>query len=485
MSNLLVFIGLINNNIMLEINKHNKMKGIRLTSLILVLIIPGLKLFAQADSIMRFSLVDAQNYAIENFFLAKNAALDIESSRKQVWEYTSLGLPQLNAGADYAHIPKIPTMNFPVTTLENNVPRTDQPVTGNEVYNNINLSTTAQVIELGVKNNINYNLMLTQLIFSGEYLVGLKASKTLVKLSEEAYEKTKIELKQLVANSYYTILVLKINEKLLSESADNLKKISDETTKTAEEGLLDKLDADQIKINVKRIENQLNLVQRQLDFMQNMFKYQLGLNETANIELTDSLKSLVENNLVISPQSYTFDLNSHIDYQLLNTQEELKLLSLKHEKSLYLPTLSGFYKYQDNTNSAAFNFTMKQMLGVSLSVPIFSSGHKIARVGEAKIALLQSQNMKSQGATRLIMEAQQASFDYSSALERFNNEKENFELSKRILESTTMKFKQGMISSMDLTLTNNQYLQAQLTYSSSILDLLNAKVKMDKAYSKL
>jgi outer membrane protein len=461
------------------------MSGFRTIIFVLTAILSGINLFAQSDTIMRFSLVDAQNYAIENFFVAQNAALDVESSKKQVWEYTSMGLPQLNAGADYVHIPTVPTMNFPITTLENNVPQTDQPVTGNEVHDNISLQTSPQVIELGVKDNISYNVMLTQLIFSGEYLVGLRASKALLKLSEETREKTFIELKQLVANSYYTILVLKINEKLLSESTDNLKKISDETNIIAENGLLDKMDADQVKISVKRIENQLNSVQRQLEFMQKMFKYQLGLTETANIELTDSLRTLIQNNLVVTPQSYSFDLNNHIDYKLLSTQEELSLLNLQHEKSLYLPTLSGFYKYQDNTNTAAFNFTMKNMLGISVSVPIFASGYKQARVGQAKIAFIQSQNMKSQEATRLIMEAQQASFDYSSALERFNNEKENFELSKLILESTTKKFRLGTVSSMDLTISNNQYLQAQLTYSGAVLDLLNAKVKMDKAYSKL
>jgi outer membrane protein len=451
----------------------------------LIVCFSALKLAAQSDTVMNFSLAEAQNYAIENYFLSQNAALEIQKSKKQVWEYTAMGLPQINAGADYTYIPEVPTMNFPITYLENNVPQTDQPVTGNQVYNGISLQMAPQIIELGVKNNISYNVMLTQLIFSGEYLVGLQASRTVVKLTEETYEKAQIEIKQLVANSYYTILVLKINEKLLSESTENLKKISEETTEIAEKGLLDKMDADQVKINVKRIENQLSTVQRQLEFMQKMFKYQLGLPETTTIVLNDSLKSLVDNNLLVTPEAYTFDLNSHIDYKLLTTQEELKLLNLQREKSLYLPTLSGFYQYQDNTNTAAFNFTMKHMVGVSASVPIFASGYKQARVGQAKISLMQSQNMKSQESTRLIMEAQQATFDYSSALERFNNEKDNFDLSKRILESYTQKFKLGMVSSMDLTLTNNQYLQAQLTYSGSILDLLNAKVKMDKAYSKL
>ncbi len=83
------------------------------------------------------------------------------------------------------------------------------------------------------------------------------------------------------------------------------------------------------------------------------------------------------------------------------------------------------------------------------------------------------------------MIADQSQFDYLNALETYQSEIENFDLSSRILNNTTAKYTQGMVSSMDLTLANNQYLEAQLTISTAILDLLNAKVALDKAYNKL
>jgi outer membrane protein TolC len=447
----------------------------------------ALNLAAQSNNTLTFTLAEAQNYAIENYFVSRNASLDIEKSKKQVWEYTSMGLPQVNAGATYTHIPEVPTMKMYSQELYNTIPADNHQVTGSELANGLILgyNPEPEVITLGVTDNIAYNVTVSQLIFSGEYLVGLQASRTVLKMSVEVYEKTKIEIKQLVANSYFTILILQKNKELLTETTENLKKISGETHAISEKGLLDKTEADQIDINVKRIENQLFSVQRQLEFMNKMFRYQLGLSESTNVQLTDSLQSLLENNLFINSGDYFFDLNNHIDFKLLTTQEQLKLLNLQREKSTYLPTLAGFYKYSDNTNTASFDFTMKHMVGVSLDFPIFASGLKQSKVGQAKIGLIQAEDTREQESTRLIMEAQQALFDYQSALEKFNNEKDNFDLSKRILESTTQKFKLGMVSSMDLTLTNNQYIQAELTYSGAILDLLNAKVKLDKAYSKL
>ncbi|MBN2348366.1 MAG: TolC family protein [Bacteroidales bacterium] len=452
--------------------------------MILVMLIP-VNGFSQQDSVSRLSLIQAQNIAVENFYLTVNAKMDILAAKKKIKETTAIGLPQVNGGVDYTYTPEIPTANFGAIFLDNSLPETSDFVTGQDIHNNLALGYTDNIIQLGVKQNISYNVMLTQLIFSGEYIVGLQASRTYLKLSEEAYEKATIELKQLVANSYYTILVLDENKKLLSEAVSNLEAVYEETRKIAGQGMIESTEADQIEISVKRLDNQLKSVERQFEFMVKMLKYQLGLSIDAGLELTDNLNQLVDINILGLNNLPDFNLNDHIDFKLLNTQEELNLLSLKREKSTYLPSLSGFYKYEDKFKKADFDFTMRHMIGVSMSVPIFSSGSKSAKVGQARIELEKSQLQKTQEAERLTMEAMQARFDYQNALEKFNNEKANYELSERIFKNTSIKFKEGMVSSMDLTLANNQLIEAQLSYSQAILELLNNKVELDKAYSKL
>jgi hypothetical protein len=39
---------------------------------------------------MHFSLVEAQNYGISNFYVSKNAKLDIEEAKKIVWQTTAI-----------------------------------------------------------------------------------------------------------------------------------------------------------------------------------------------------------------------------------------------------------------------------------------------------------------------------------------------------------------------------------------------------------
>ena len=48
-----------------------------------------------------FSLQEAIDFALENNRTVKNANRDIEAAKKQKWETTTIGLPQISATIDY------------------------------------------------------------------------------------------------------------------------------------------------------------------------------------------------------------------------------------------------------------------------------------------------------------------------------------------------------------------------------------------------
>ena len=50
-----------------------------------------------------FSLEEAQEFAIENNLNIENARLDVESAVQRVRENAAMGLPQINAGAQYTN----------------------------------------------------------------------------------------------------------------------------------------------------------------------------------------------------------------------------------------------------------------------------------------------------------------------------------------------------------------------------------------------
>lgn len=314
--------------------------------------------------------------------------------------------------------------------------------------------------------------------------VGLQASKTYKALSEENYEMKKMDVKESVAGSYFTLLILKTNRDNLLEILNNLKVIYEETNKTAQAGVIEQTNADQLRLNVKTSTAGLTTLDNQISILTKLFKYQIGLDSDKAIELTDNIdKLLIES--IINDSTYKFNIEEEIQYHLLTTQEKLMSLNLNREKSTFLPTIAGFYQYQDYLKSPEISFVPKNILGVQVSVPLFSSGNRYATVSEAKIEYEKAKNMREQQAQALTYQAQQSVNNYRTAIDNYNNLKESLALSKKILDQATQRYKLGMISSLDYTLTNNQYLQALNNYASAVQALLNAKVALDKAYSKL
>ena len=83
------------------------------------------------------------------------------------------------------------------------------------------------------------------------------------------------------------------------------------------------------------------------------------------------------------------------------------------------------------------------------------------------------------------LNAQQARNNYQTALLLYNNEKLSFELSEKVLDKTNERFKQGMVTSLEQSIVNGQFLGAQITYAQAVQGLLTAKIALDKAYNQL
>ena len=71
--------------------------------IILFILISHELVFAQEaeNQSYQFSLQEAIDFALENNRAAKNASLDIEAAKKQKWETTATGLPQISGAIDY------------------------------------------------------------------------------------------------------------------------------------------------------------------------------------------------------------------------------------------------------------------------------------------------------------------------------------------------------------------------------------------------
>ena len=140
----------------------------------------------------KLSLDEAIKFAIENSYNTKASKNDIKSAKEKVWETTTIGLPQIDAKIDYQNFLKQPVSLLPAAAFDN----TGAVIKTVEDYFGLTSTGTPTPPEgflpltFGTKQNMSATVTLKQLLFDGSYLVGLQASKTFLKISKQANEKT-------------------------------------------------------------------------------------------------------------------------------------------------------------------------------------------------------------------------------------------------------------------------------------------------------
>ena len=382
----------------------------------------------------RLTLEQAVNFAVEHNKELQASQMNIELRNKMVTEAISQGLPQINGDLNYSTNFRY-KMSFP----------------GSE-------SSTV------LKDQSSVGVTVNQLLFSGEWILGIQTSKIAKLIASQQVDVTELDIKETVYNSYYTILV---SERLLAA------------------GTAEPTDVDQIRITVGQLKNSLLAMQRTVDVNYNLLRLQLGLQAGTPITLADQLDNFLEVGNFLKLAGQEFDINQNAQYKLMETQEELQKKMVGLKKWAYSPTISANYGYTYKILKPSLDFSPKHSATITMSIPIFSGLQRKAQLDQEKITLEQTTLNKSLLADQLNLQEEQYKFALKNALEDYNLQSENIQVARKVLENYQYKYNAGAVSSLDLTQANNNYLTAENNYTSACLTLLQAQTQLEKLYNEL
>ena len=446
-----------------------------ITSLLLLISLPGnagISGSAPAQSatgIMRISLQQAVDYAVEHSTGMRTAKTDVEIAGRRIREITASGLPQVDASAGYQYYFEIPTSLVPAEFF------------GGE-------PGEFAEIQFGTEQTINVSATVSQMIFDGSYIVGLRAARIYRDLALQNRERSELEVRNQVSGTYFLVLLSRDNIYILKQNLENIRQSLAETEKIMEAGFTDPINVDQLRLSVSNMRNNLTNLERQYDLSLNLLKYQIGVDMDREIELTDSLRTLFDTMMLEADPDEEFSYEDHIDYRIMLSRQGMDYMALRREQSFSLPRLTASYTYQEMAMRNDFNFAdmskpwfPSSFVAVNLSVPIFSSGLRSARVQQARLELSKTEMATSQVSESLRMQIIEARSQFTTAIEKYRTERENMELAERILRRTTIMHKEGMASSMELTQANDQMLATRANYYNAMFEFITARNNLDKA----
>ena len=414
-----------------------------------------------------FTLEQAQKFALENSYTIKSSEADLRKSEQKVKEILAIGLPQINAAGTFQNNLVLPTTVLPANAF-NQMADPDDLI----------------AIKFGTNFNVTGSLTVTQLIFDGSYLVGLEATKGLKKLNELMIEKSAQDVLKELTKAYYSVLVAGENEKTLQLSLAKIQKVYNETKIIFDNGLIESQDVDQLQITISTLNNAVNRAGRMKSVALEMLKFHMGMKADQTLSLTDSLL-LTNDSITQTNASTDLSLGDNVDKQLLATQIMLNELDMKNQRMGYYPSLGAFFTQQYQALRNDFNFFGNYpwypatIWGIQLNIPIFSSGMRKAKVEQAKINIEKSKIQMEQLEHSLQFRLVAFMSDLKNSVETFKTEKESLALADDIQRKSLIKYKEGFISSLELSMAQNQYLNAQANYINALYAILNTQTEID------
>mgnify|MGYP002623093331 CR=1 FL=1 len=407
----------------------------------------------EAPASLSLSLSEAQDYAIKNNRSLRNASLAVQEAYAQRWQTIAAMLPTVDGSYSYS--------NYCGYSAE-------MTMMGNKVTINM-----PNVGALGVTAAIGLN---------GQGIVGALLNNIAIDMKKLSLEQSEINIRSSITTSYVSVLIMQDIEQLLDSSLGNIQALADMTQKTVDAGAAEQTTADQIKVRINTLKNNINSTKRNTELALNSLRVLLAVPAETELTLTQTVDELLSAEAILKLLGEDFNINNNLNYQMLEKSTELAKKNVHMAAWAYGPTVSLAYNFtnQQYYGEGGMRMTPPNLVQVTVRMPLWSSGKRAAGVIEKKIAYEEAKNTLAETTDNLGIQYQQLRFNLQNAYETYMNEKENIEVAERVFESTTNKFKWGAASNLELTNASNDLISAQSTYVQAVMTLANAQVDLEK-----
>ena len=407
----------------------------------------------QTPKVLQLSLQEAQNHAVESNRSLKNASLAVQEAYAQRWQTIASMLPQVDGSYAYS--------NYCGYSATLSMGGMEVPV------------SMPNVGALGVTASMGLN---------GQGIVGALLNNIAIDMKKIALEQSESELRGNVMSSYVSVLALQSITELLDSTLLNIQGLEQMTQSAVDAGAAEQTSADQIRVRVNTLKNSINQQKRNIELAFTSLKVLLDVPVETELVLTDKIDGVLSADKVLSLLGENFVVENNLNYQLLSKNVELAKRNVHMASWAYGPTVAVAYNYanQQYYGEGGMRMTPPNLIQVSVKMPLWSSGKRAAGVVEKKIAYEEAKNTLSETTDQLAIQYRQLCFNLTNAYETYLNEKEYIEVSKRVFNSATEKFKYGASSNLELTNASNDLINAQSSYVQAMLSLVNAQVELDK-----
>lgn len=410
--------------------------------------------------------------------LSENPTVKVANKEIQKKKYAQKGsyaalFPQVSFAADYNRTLKKQVMymdGFDMGSTE---------IPGMEDMPNMD-----EGIEVGRDNNWNLGFNASMPIINATLWKSLSISAIDVELAIEQARSSKIAMVNQVKKGYYGVLLASDSYRVFKESYDNAMENYLDIKRKFEQGIVAEYDLIRANVTVKNSEPNMLQAENALVLAKWQLKALLGMDLDINIEckgqLTDFEKDLFGDFL-----STDTTLANNTDLKQMDLQAKQLENTLTMQKFDYLPTLSltGLYQWTAMNNDFKFKdyrWNPYSMVGVSLSIPIFSGGSKFYKIKQTRNSLEQLNLQREDTQRNLQLAIKQYIDNMNTCVKRFDASQKGVEQAERGYMISQKRYDTGAGTLLEMNDSELALTQAKLNFNQAIYDYMVTKADLEK-----
>jgi outer membrane protein len=450
---------------------------------ILMLLLPGLDLFAQQRH--ELSVKQAVDLAFQNVVELKNAQLDYQIQEAQNKEIFGQALPQVTGNAGANHYLKLPQVLFPQSEEGIYAVLKRENLVGQGT-----MAPPPMLIPFALQQpwNMSIGATLTQLLFQPDVFVGLQARRTALELSQARLEQARERIKDSAYKRYYAILIAERQLHYINESMVRLRKLYHDDSIMYVNGFAERLDLDKVQVQINNLSSTKAAVENAVQMAYSALKFSIGIPQADIVVLKDDLStaSLKDDVLI---DGFTYENRAEI--RTLEQAKKMQELDLKRHKLGYIPTVAFTGNYTVNGQGKQF-FTSgntfwinSAFVGLNVSVPIFDGFQRKYKIQQSRLNVQKVENTIDNVKQAIDLEQNITSGNLRTALQSLDVQERNMQLAERVYNATKLKFEQGLGSSFEVLQADTEMQTSQSNYFNALYNAIVAKISYQYSLGRL
>lgn len=358
----------------------------------------------------------------------------------------------------------------------------------------------AENFSFGGKNTFNVAGNIALPLFAPSVYRQMKMTRTQMASAVESARANRIGLVASVRSAYYNVLLAEQSLDVLQEAVITTQRVVDNTRSMYENGLVAEYDYITAEVQLSNLKPQVLQAQTAIELAKLQLKMFLSLPENTELSVTGTLNDFRDQ--VLLGEDYSTDISENTTLRSLDINRELLVHQEKLIQTTRMPTIAAFgsisYIGQERVDlsglmgggmgggtavqeQSKFWWQYPISVGAQISIPIFSGLKKTNQLREVRNQISQLDLQREYTEESVKIQVQQAIHTLLTARENMQSNALTVEQAQKAYDISYARYNAGAGTILELNSSQLALTQAQLNYSQSIYNYLEAEALYKKA----